>query len=343
VNKRSQRNKVTLKDIAEKTGFTVTTVSRALKEKDGISETTKELIKKTAKEMNYIDNVLAGALRSGQTKTIAIILGDISNPHFAITVKEMEIVARKRHYNTFIVNTDEDAKIEQQAIYMALSKNVDGIILCPTQNSHENIELLQHNGLPFVLCGRHFADEEHNYVICNDQKGGYLATKHLIDLGHDRILLLNGPTYISSAAERLAGYQQALAEHNIEFSKELVRTVSVKSGQCSKVITRILGEGLQFSAIFAFSDMIANEVIYTLQENGVKVPQDVAVVGFDNIQAKLFFPFPLTTISPTQSIARKAIHLLLKIMKGVGQEKHHHEIIDTSLIVRASTRPEKPL
>jgi LacI family transcriptional regulator len=336
---RGIKKKVTLKDIATKTGFTVNTVSRALRDTGDISEETKALIQKTAKDMRYIHNILAGALRSGKTKTIAIIIGDITNPHFAIMVKELEMIARKNHYNTFIINTDENDEIEKQAIYMALSKKVDGIILCPTQATRENITLLQHEGIPFVLCGRRFDDEHLDYVVCDDRKGGYLATKHLIGLGHTHILLLDGPTYISSAAERLEGYTQAFTEHKLPLAEELIRRISVKSGQCAQMIQQVLIEGIPFTAVFAFSDMIAYEVICALYEQGLKVPQDISVVGFDNIQAKLFFPFPLTTISSKTSMTRKAMDILLHLMKGEKKSEAYQEVIDASLVIRASTQP----
>jgi LacI family transcriptional regulator len=331
--------KVTLQDIAIKTGFTKNTVSRALRNKPEISEATRKLINDTAKEMGYITNTIAGALRSGVTRTIAIILGDISNPHFGIMAKEVEIAARRHFYNTFVLNTDEKYEVEEQAIYSALSKKVDGIILCPTQRKMEAIKVLKKNGIPFVLWGRYFEEEpETDYVICNDFRGGYLATQHLIERGHRDILCLTGPGYISSARERLAGYQKALQEQGIDYCPDLIRETSVTTGECRQVIQKLLEEKAKFTAIFAFSDMIAWEAIYTLNKHGISVPRDVEVIGFDNIQSRMYLPVPLTSVSPSKKrMSRRAVDILLKKMNSPEPGRYFHEVIDPGIVIREST------
>lgn len=329
---------VTLKDVAQETGFTINTVSRALNDKDDISANTRKMIQETAGRMGYIRNTLAGSLRSGMTKTLAVILGDISNPHFSILVKEIESAARKYHYSTFILNTDESSALEEEAIRSALSKKVDGIILCPTQKNKESVAFLQRTGIPFVLIGRYFKDLETDCVVCDDVQGGYLATRHLIAKGHRDILFLNGPDCISSAAERLEGYRKALSESGIPYRTALVRKISVTSGQCGRVITKLLEEKSAFTAIFAFSDMIAWEAIHTLNRFGKQVPQDIAVVGFDNIQSKLPFPMPLTTISTFKSrMSRHVVDILMKKINAREDAGTEKVVIETKLVVRGST------
>jgi LacI family transcriptional regulator len=330
--------KVTMKDIAKETGFTINTVSRALKDKDDISEATRKLIKETAKNMGYISNTIAGALRSGVTKSIAVILGDISNPHFSIMVKEIEKAARNHNYSTFIINTDENCDLEAEAINSALGKQVDGIIICPTQKSTENIEFLQKTRVPFVLIGRYFKELQTDYVICNDVNGGYLATKHLIEKGHQNIMFLNGPSYISSAFERHEGYKKALSESGIQYDSALVHEMSITSGESKRMVRKILEGGVKFTAVFAFSDMIAWETIYILNKAGFKVPQDIAVIGFDNIQSKLSFPMPLTSISTSKSkMSRRAVDILLKRINKNKETDVINDVIDTKVVVREST------
>lgn len=330
--------KITLKDIARETGYTINTISRALKDKEDISEATRKLIKEKANDMGYIRNSIAGSLRSGITKTIAIILGDISNPHFAILVKEIETTARKHNYNTFIINTDENNELEEEAIHAALGKNVDGIIICPTQKSEDNIKFLKKTGVPFVLIGRYFKNIESDYVVCNDVEGGYLATKHLIEKGHKRILFLNGPGYISSAFERHEGYKKALSENGIQYESGLVHEIFITSGESSRIVRKILESGVEFTAVFAFSDMIAWETVYTLNKYGLNVPQDIAIVGFDNIQSKLSFPFPLTTVSTSKSkMSRRAVDILLKKINSKEEESYIKDVIETKVIIRGSS------
>ena len=337
-NNTNNMYKVVLKDIAARTGYTINTVSRALKDKDDISATTKILIQDTAKKMGYINNSIAGALRSGSTKTIAVILGDISNPHFAIVVKEIESSARNHKYNTIILNTDENPEIEEQAIYSALSKKVDGIIICPTQKNDANINFLQKAGVPFVLIGRYFPNIQTDYVVCDDPKGGYLATKHLVNCGHRKILFLNGPAYISSAIERLEGYKKALAESGIGFDKNLVKEITLVSGNCRHIVKRLLGQKVHFTAIFAFSDMIAWEAIYAIQRSGYRVPEDIAVVGFDNIQSKYLLPFPLTSIGVSKTnMSKEAFEVLLRRMNPSCSSEYIQTTVDTQLVLRKST------
>jgi len=332
----SIKTPVTLKDISERTGFTINTVSRALKDKPDISESTVKLIKKAAKDMGYIGNSIAGALRSGLTNTIAVILGDITNPHFSIMIKEIERVARTQKYTTFILNTDENEELEK-AIMSALAKMVDGIIICPTQKSSENILFLKKTNIPFVLIGRHFSDIDTDYVVCDDVNGGYLATKHLISIGHKRILFLNGPLYISSAIERLEGYKKACAEAKIPYESDLVCEVSITAGENWKTIKDIIESGIKFSAIVAFSDMIAWEMIHILDTYGYTMSSDYDIVGFDNIQSKLMFPINLTSVMESKiGMSQRAFKILLKKINKQSV-KPVKEIVSTQIIIRDST------
>jgi LacI family transcriptional regulator len=326
---------VRLKEIAVKTGFTINTVSHALKNKDDISPKTQKLIQEAAKELGYISNSIAGALRSGFTKTIAVILGDISNPHFAIMAKEIESAASTFQYATIIINTNENESIEKQAIYSALSKKVDGIILCPCQKNTETINFLKQTATPFVLIGRRIRDPHVDYVIVNDTKGGYLATQHLINRGHKDILLLNGPKYISSARERAAGYRKALRDNAIPLSDKLVREIVVTGEDLQHYVNRIIDEGTRFTAIFAFSDLIAWETIYALNNRGLNVPGDIAIVGFDDIQARLFFPVPLTTIGTVNGrMSETAVKILMTKIQSKRKVAPCNTVIDTCLVAR---------
>jgi len=330
--------RVTLKDIAEKTGYTTNTISRALKDKDDIAPETRKRIAETAREMGYIGDSLAGALRSGLSSTIAVILGDISNPHFAIMVREIETNARKHHYNTIIIDTDEDSDIEFEAIRSALGRKVDGIIICPTQKNDQNLRFLMAKRIPFVLIGRHFPGIEAESVVCDDVKSGRIATEHLIEQGHRRILLLNGPADISSATERLRGYREALSAAGIPFDESLVREVPIVAGDCRHIIYKVCDDKIPFTAILAFSDLIAWEAMYALQRRGLENPRDYAIVGFDNIQSKFFFPFPLTSVGSSKTtMARKAFNLLIRRLNSDEDIAPTMNVLDTTLVIRASS------
>ncbi len=330
--------RVTLKDIAERTGYTANTISRALKDKDDIAAETRKRIQETASAMGYISDSIAGALRTGLTSTIAVILGDISNPHFAIIAREIELIARKHHYNTIIFNSDEDAEIESEVLRAALGRKVDGIIICPTQRSEDNLRFLMRSQVPFVLIGRHFPGIEVESVVCDDRKGGRLATEHLLAKGHRKILFLNGPSHISSAMERVEGYRAALEQAGIPCSERLIRQIPIVAGDCRHVIYKVLDAKVQFTAVIAFSDLIAWEAMYALQKRGLENPRDYAIVGFDNIQSKYFFPFPLTSVGTSKStMARRAFTLLLRRMHSSPGPAPLRNVLDTLLVERESS------
>ncbi|SFJ70035.1 transcriptional regulator, LacI family [Paenibacillus sp. UNC496MF] len=332
--------KVTLRDLAQKAGLSVNTISRALKDKEDIALSTRKTIKDLAKEMGYVGNALAGSLRSGLTKTIAVIVSDVANPHFGIMVKDIEKSARKHNYTIFVINTEDEHEMEERAIYTAIGKNVDGIIICPSQRSAETIRILKKNGVPFVLIGRRFEEEpDFDYVICDDEKGGYLATKHLLDNGHKRVLFLNGPDRISSARERLDGYRRAHREAGVPVSGELIIEVGASAGDTRQIVKGLIERKADFTGLFAFNDVIAWEAAYVLQKYGFRVPEDFAVVGFDNIQSRLFIPFQLSSVSNSKGkMSKRAVDIVLHKINHPDSRERFREVIDTTLILRESTK-----
>lgn len=333
------KKSVTLKDIAQQTGFSVNTVSRVLRGKGEIAESTRQTILAAAEEMGHVRNMLASSLRSGVTQTIAVILGDVSNPHFAIMMSEIEHYASRSGYTTILLNTDEDEAQELAALQTALRQSVDGIIWCPAQKSNHNIEYLRRNGLPFVLIGRRFADIETNYVVCDDEQGGYLATKRLLEAGHRDILLLGGAGYISSAAERRAGYLRAHAEAGVPVRPELIVEVPVTAGDGAATLERLFMARTDFTAIFAFSDMIAWESWACLQRHGLRVPQDVSIIGFDYIHSRLALPFQLTSVSSHKGrMSTAAVDVLLAAIQG-GPEDDRQIVIHTTLSEGQTVQP----
>lgn len=331
-----KKSAVTLKDIAKQTGYSVNTVSRALRDKDDIAQETRDKIKQIALEMGHVSNTLAASLRLGYTRTVAVILGDISNPHFAIMMKEIEAHAREYGYSSILFNTNENEEQELEAIRSALNKNVDGIIICPAQRSGRNLKYLEKTGVPFVLIGRR--DENYSYVVCNDELGGYQATKALLDAGHRDILLLHGALYISSARERIAGYRRAFAEAGIPVNEQLIcevevmagRSGSPSAGSCQEVLDRLQREGISYTAVFAFSDMLAWEAWCALRSRGIQVPGDCSMVGFDHIQSRMSIPYALTTISSYKGqMSTTTVDVLVRLMDGLSEKEQ--VVIDTAL------------
>ena len=329
---------VTLRDIAAATGFTVNTVSRALRGREDISARTRRLIQEQARKAGYIPNALAASLRSGRSKTVSVIIPDISDPLFAILVRDIEGRLKERDFDLFIQNTDEDDELERRAIRAAIGKKIDGIILCPCQKGIGNAALIRDNSIPLVLLGRRFPRSSFSYVVADDVTGGLLATEHLVKRGHTDIAFLNAPSYISSARERLQGYRAALQRHGIPFRGELVREVKIAAGECSRALQGLLKRRVRFTSIFCFSDLMAWEAISFLQSRGMSIPADVAVVGFDDIQSRLNYPYPLTSVGYGKGrIADAAVHTLLQAVENPSEAAHVRLVVDVELCIRGST------
>jgi LacI family transcriptional regulator len=319
--------RVTLKDIAEKTGFTITTVSRALKDMADISEATKKFINKSAEEMGYIWDATASSMRSGQTNTLAVIVGDIANPFFCYMIRDIESYAREAGFNIIIYNTGEESEREKQAILSAYSKRVDGIIICPVQEKTENIRLLQKMFIPFVLVGRYFKNIKTDTVHWDDVKAGELAAGYLLDKGHVNILYIGAPLYISSGIDRLQGYRNAFAKQNVRVNEDLIRITSVIGGSGGELVIKALEEKVPFTAIMAHSDHIICEILYTLGER----LNHVEVIGFDNIQGKLMLPLNFPSIDSIDDEAKICVELLTDRICGKGVGKPSIHVLDVEL------------
>ncbi len=331
--------RVTLKDLAEKTGVSVNTVSHALAGKTDISAATRDRVLAAAAELGYIRNRAASGLRSGKSRTIGVILPDIGNPNFAIMLRGIESFFREKGYTVFVLNTNEDLAAEAAAITAVLGQSPDGIILCPVANDAGNLATLKASGVPFTLIGRYTPGVRADYVVCDDEEGGYLAMKHLLSGGHRNIAFFNGDCRISGAAERLAGARRALAEVGASLPSSHVLTLSVLGGENRRKIRDFFAITPHVTGLVAFSDLLAYEAISVLEELGCRVPEDISVVGFDNICSDYAFPHPLTSVSVRKkTMAHAAAELLFSKMEG-EKEEETHIILPTKLLERTTVRP----
>ena len=244
----------------------------------------------------------------------------------------MSITRAARVYTTFLINTDEDEEREFEAIQTALNQSVDGIIICPAQRTTRNVEYLQERRIPFVLIGRRFQSLHTPYVICNDELGGYQATMCLLQAGHRDILLMGGPSYISSAIERRAGYLRAHREMGVKVRPELMVEVPVTAGGCAAALDRLMKKQTHYTAIFAFSDIIAWKSWTYLCRQGLRVPEDVSIIGFDYIHSRLELPFQVTSISShKRHMSTTAVDVLLAAIRNPDETRDEQIVIDTTL------------
>lgn len=304
---------VTLEEIAKSTGFSVPTVSRALTNNAyPVNPETRKRIVEAARAMGYKPNLSARSLRTEQTNTIGIIVDDLLSPFVPPIVRGIQDYMKESDYLSLIVNSDWDPHVEQDAINTFVSRPVDGLIV--VEYSHFAIhEALEHSNKPYMFVHRLFGSSVRNSVVPDDYSGATLAVKHLASLGHKRIAYINGPEGWHSAQRRFAGYKEELAAQGLEFDSALIQPGDWEFEGGHTAVKNLLKLDTLPTAIFAANDLMALGAIYALQDAGLNVPKDVAVVGYDNRDFTKVFRPKITTVSmPVYEMGRTAAELLLK-------------------------------
>ena len=327
--------RVTLKDIARITGFTINTVSRALNNKPDISRETSLKIQQAARDAGYIRNSMAGSLRTGRSNTIAVIVCDLSNPFFALMVADIEATAAGFGYTVIVLCTHEIQEKEENAIRVAIGRQADGILLCPCQGNGDSIKLLEDARLPYVLLSRHFQGQAADALVCDEHKGGYLATEHLISAGHRKLIFLSSYGHVSDIALRRMGFLDACKAHGIKEEDSLI----FEHDDGEKTAAYLLHKHAEgFTGVFAYCDMEAWKVISCLKNKGLRVPEDLAFTGYDNIQGRLGFPFSLCSVEGSlQDICDSSVRLLDKKING-GHSRGGLSVFPVSVVCRGSCR-----
>lgn len=328
---------VTIRDIAREAGVSINTVSRALNDKPDINAETKRKIIEIAKRMGYIKDATAISLRYGLTKVIGVILEDSSNPFFSEVLKGIEIGAKEHGFTVVFMNTEKDYILEEEAIKTMIGRRVDGIIISPTQEKSDDIKFLIEKEVPFVVLGVHFEDIDVPEIYTDDVKGSYLAVKHLIENGRKRVLFLNGFLYKSVAKMRLEGYKKALEEFGLKYDDNLVFELEEGYENAYNLIKEIIKKGIKFDSVFCFNDVFAIGVIGALKEEGINVPKDVAVVGYDDISFSRFLTPSLTTVRIDKlSEGKEAFDMLYQLLRK-KIKRNIKKVLDVELVVRESS------
>ncbi len=307
---RRDHPRVTLQDIARVTGYTVNTVSRALKNKEDISRETCLKIQQVAREMGYVRNYIASSLRAGRTKTLAMIVGSLLNPFYAILCNLIQEEALRMGYGLMILCSNDDQAAETRVVEMALSRQVDGVLITPCSFESPALSLLRTSGIPFVLLSRFLEGETDDCVICDDEQGGYLAGSHLIAHGHRHLAMFSFHHVVYSSRKRFDGFQRACLEagipveniHYAEFEQEEDPMLRLQAWMESGV-----------TGIFAFCDVEAWSIISRMEAAGLLASQSVEFVGFDHISRYVSFMKPISSIDPQlEEEARIAVNMIRK-------------------------------
>lgn len=338
---------VTLKQIAEHLNISVTTVSKALKDYPDVSKKTKGLVRELAKTLNYRPNTFAVNLRTKESKTIGLIIPVIVHHFFSNVIKGIVSQAEKKGYLVIILQSNESYELEKKQIDLLMSQRVDGIIISlanGTANfSHLNDVIEQ--GKPLIMFDKIAKIVNCSKIIIDDRKAAYTATQHLINVGCKRIAHFRGSLLPQNSIDRFLGYKKALLDNNIPYDPSLVYIcecgdISFEEGK--KNAKQLLLDHSDVDGIFINTDLVAIGAITELQLQGIKIPEDINIVGFSNWFMSSVISPTLTTIDqPGYEMGRKAFKQLYKEIKAIKQHKPKPPTIitlETKLIVRQSTK-----
>jgi LacI family transcriptional regulator len=331
---------VTLKDIAQRVGYSVTTVSRALAGYDDVAESTRQLILETAADMGYHPNVTARRLQRQRTDTIGFVIPThgprFSDPFFSELLTGIGNYSAE-HELDLLVSTQAPGSEEMKTYERIVrERRVDGLLVVRTRHQDQRIAYLVDQGFPFVAFGRSDVGADFPYVDVDGRAGVRQLTQHLIDLGHRRIAYIAAPSNLMFATHRMAGYQEALAANSLALDEELVTVgeLTQRSGRAAGY--DLLTRALRPTAIIASNDLMALGVISAAQGLGLTVGRDVAVAGFDDVPLAEDAHPPLTTIrQPIYEIGRRICGMLIRLLQGEILEERH-VILPPQLIVRKS-------
>jgi DNA-binding LacI/PurR family transcriptional regulator len=339
---------VSIKDIAREAGVSHSTVSRALSDSPLIRTETKARIQQLAQEMGYSPDARARSLVKGESRTVGLVVTTITDPFVAEVVQSIEDAAHEQGYTVILCSSGAEPEREIAAVAMLRSKRVDGVIVTSSRVGALYLEHLERIDVPVVLINNHNEKSgRYTYSVSVDnQHGGHLATRHLIQLGHRRIAYLSRPADVSSNQGRLAGYRRALAEADIPFDPELVVAGTGRVGGGERALPVLLERHPRPSAVFCYNDLTAIGLLRAARKAGLAVSAELAVVGFDDILLAAFVCPPLTTIAqPKAEMGRRAFDMALALMTTQDPAQAGFTDINMKgeLIVRESSATEIPV
>jgi LacI family repressor for deo operon, udp, cdd, tsx, nupC, and nupG len=326
----------TIRDVADRAGVSIATVSRVLNKQESVSPATRSRVEKAIAELNYQPNYLGRNLRRSETRIILVILQSISNPFYSKVVEGIEDIGHKNGYNIMICNNDSDSDRERSYLEMVVNRLVDGVILMePEVEGRELSEIGK--SFPIVQCCEYKENADIPHISIDNLAAGYTATNHLINLGHRRIGLISGYNRLLSAVQREEGYRRALDDAGLEFDPELVKYSSYGYSGGEMAAREFIRMKSRPTAIFAISDISAIGAVRAIKGADLRIPDDMAVVGFDNTSiASVYDPGISTVSQPRYELGRRAMEVLLDLIKG-EQVSSNSLFLEHQLIVREST------
>ena len=324
----------TIIDVAREAAVSPMTVSRYFNQPDLLRPETRERVKTAVARLHYIPNQAARSLVQGRTNTIALIVTDITNPFYTTVARGVEDKAQEHGYTLILGNTDETLSKERRYLDVLISQRVDGVILSPAYGGEHNLEQLASRKIPVVLIDRHIPGVEADFVSGDSYDGGCQLVRHLVEQGYQDIGFIGGQAGVSSLEERLDGYRTSMCNAGLA-EKVWLGRYNADSGR--QIVARLIDKGKLPKAIIAANNLVAVGVLSELRRHGLRVPEDVALTCFDDIEvAALIDPFLTVVAQPAYDIGRLAMEMLLD--RFTDRERPPQETkLPVSLIVRRSS------
>ena len=330
-----------MKDIAEELGLSIVTISKVLRNHPDISAETRERVMKHVEARDYQPNMLGRSLVTGRSFLIGLVVPDLLHPFFAEMAKALSSVIRPEGYSLLISSSEEDPELEAQEIRQLLARKIDAIVVASTANNGERFARLRENQQPVLLVDRNFGNAADTFVGVDDRESGRLATEHLIQMGCRRVAHISGRDN-STGSQRLEGFRDALASHGVPYESESVihRTnVDTNSiGQGAEAARLLLERKDRPDGIFCYNDPLAIGAMQTILGAGLRIPQDIALIGCGNLHYDDSLKVPLSSIDQqTTVIGETAGRIALEMIGRKGNRPAESVVLKPSLIVRAST------
>ena len=335
-----QRARVTLRDVARNVGVHTSTVSRVLNPntRKMVTEEIAVKVTRAAEKLGYRPNTFAQSLRTIRSYTVGVMVPDLTNPTFASIIKGIDRILEKAGYSVIVANTDNSVEREKRTIEKFHERQVDGLIIATARQQDDLVAKCRIEGTPFVLAVRSTVDNEVSSVVSNEITGGNMIITHLAQLGHRHIAYVAGPQFLSTGFERYQGYLQGMKNMELGVDETLVAigdAFTEEEGR--KAASRILATNKSFTAIVAANDLMALGCYDELMAKGLKCPDDVSVVGFDDMPFASHFNPPLTTVhTPLTQVGTESARILLDQIQDPALPAFTLKL-EPDLIVRKST------
>ncbi len=334
---------VTLKDIAKKLNVSVSTVSRVVNNKKYVSPKTREKVLKALEEYNYTPNQVARSLKNKSTNTVGIVIPDITEDFFSYIIKGIDHVLVKNGYSIILCDTNESAEREELYLNLLVEKQVDGLILATVSKDHKLIKNIMKRGISVIFIDNlPKLKNSYDSVIIDNAKASYIAVEHLIELGHRNIGIITGKQDETTGYERLIGYKRALIENNIEIDENLITVGDFKEKSGYNNMKLLLEKNKNMTAVFVASSKMTFGAIKAIKEKGLRIPEDIALVGFDvHDPSGLITPSITTILQPEENIGKAAAELMLKRLSEKGEKYHQKIVLEPQLLIRDSCGANK--